>query len=220
MEPLDSLHLQMRLEGKQVIQPHWIRQVEDVPGEQLPLMLLAQFADGKQVAYYSEELSPGLQEELAAVTIEFPHVDSLLKLLKDRGMRCQAGHYRTYVFPSTPAEDGDVIRLSKDDQQVKAFGSGGFAENVYVLLRGGRIVSACVSAREDTRCGEAWVYTGPEHRGQGFAQQVVRAWARSLLGAGKVPFYSHKIENRASASLSRRLGLQPVFEEIAIEPAS
>jgi hypothetical protein len=51
-------------------------------------------------------------------------------------------------------------------------------------------------------------------------KQVVRAWARSLLEAGKVPFYSHKIENRASANLARRLGLQPVFEEIAIEPAS
>jgi hypothetical protein len=36
-------------------------------------------------------------------------------------------------------------------------------------------------------------------------KQVVRAWARSLLEAGKVPFYSHKIESRASAcSLSSK----------------
>jgi hypothetical protein len=51
-------------------------------------------------------------------------------------------------------------------------------------------------------------------------KQVVRAWARSLLEAGKVPFYSYKIENRALAGLAWRLGLQPVFEEIAIGPAS
>jgi len=37
-----------------------------------------------------------------------------------------------------------------------------------------------------------------------------------LMNAGKVPFYSHKVENVASASLARKLGLQPVFEEISI----
>jgi RimJ/RimL family protein N-acetyltransferase len=219
MDTLDSLHLQMRLEGKQVVEPHWIRQVEAVPGEALPLVLLAQLATGRQVAYYSENLPAGLQKELAAVTIEFPGVAPLLQLLKARGMPCEAGHYKTYVFPSLPAANGDVICLSKEEERVTAFGFGGFAGDVYAIVRDGNIVSACVSARENDRCGEAWVYTAPGHRGRGFAQQVVRAWARSLLEADKVPFYSHKIENRASASLARRLGLQPAFEEIAIEPA-
>ena len=220
MDPLDYLHLQMRLEGKQVVTPHWIRQAEAVPGEGMPPMLLAQLADGRQIAYYSEDLSPDLQQELAAGKIDFPYIDPLLQLLKARGMLCEPGHYKTYVFPSMPASDREVVCLSKDDASVKAFGFSGFAGDVYAIVRSGRVVSACVSARENAQCGEAWVYTDSDHRGQGFAQQVVRAWARSLLEADKVPLYSHKIENRASASLARRLGLQPVFEEIAIEPAS
>jgi predicted GNAT family acetyltransferase len=60
------------------------------------------------------------------------------------------------------------------------------------------------------------VYTNPEYRKQGFAQKVVNTWAGSLIDAGKVPFYSHKIENAASANLARKLGLRPVFEEISI----
>ena len=59
------------------------------------------------------------------------------------------------------------------------------------------------------------MYTSPDYRQRGFAQKAVNAWARGLIQAGKVPFYSHKIENAASANLARKLGLQPVFEEIA-----
>ncbi|HEY3475013.1 MAG TPA: GNAT family N-acetyltransferase [Anaerolineales bacterium] len=220
MRPLDYLHLQMRLEGKQVVDLDRIREVEAVPGEELPLILLAQLTDGKQITYYSEVMSPDLKEELASAEIDFTHIDPLLQLLKAHGMPCEAGHYKTYVFPSMPANDMEVVCLSKYEARVKAFGFGGFAGDVYAILRGGKIVSACVSARENGRCGEAWVYTDAEHRGQGLAQQVVRAWARSLLEAGKVPFYSHKIENRASAGLAQRLGLQPVFEEVAIELTS
>jgi predicted GNAT family acetyltransferase len=53
-----------------------------------------------------------------------------------------------------------------------------------------------------------------EYRHQGFAQRVVSAWAMRLISVGKVPFYSHKIQNIASTNLAKRLGLQPVFEEI------
>ena len=217
MDPLDYLHLQMRLDGKQVVEPHWIRQVEAVPGEELPLLLLARLADGKQVTYYSEALSPEVQEELSSTRFEFPHIDPLLHVLTAHGLPCEAGHYKTYVFPSMPATEQDVVCLSKDDPGVKAFGFSGFAGDVHAILRNQRIVSACVSARENDRCGEAWVYTDPEQRGRGFAQRVVRAWARSVLEAGKAPFYSHKIKNDASARLARRLGLQAIFEEIAIE---
>jgi predicted GNAT family acetyltransferase len=112
--------------------------------------------------------------------------------------------------------DPDVQCLSKQDARVKAFGFDGFAEQVYAVEQNGGLASACVSTRENHACGEAWVYSAPEYRRQGFAQRAVRAWARSLLEAGKVPFYSHSIKNEASASLARKLGLLPLFEEIAI----
>ena len=60
------------------------------------------------------------------------------------------------------------------------------------------------------------MYTAEAYRHQGFAQRVVNAWAERLMEQGKTPFYSQKIENLASASLAKKLGLQAVFEEIAI----
>jgi predicted GNAT family acetyltransferase len=95
-------------------------------------------------------------------------------------------------------------------------GFDSFTEDVFAIEQNGTLVSACVSTRENQECGEAWVYTIAEYRHRGCAQKVVKAWARSLMDAGKVPFYSHKMENEASASLARKLGLRPVFEEISI----
>lgn len=184
-------------------------------------MLIAQLAGGALVAYYDEALERNIQEELVVsfVDIEFPNIDPLREVLKKQSLQYGTGHYKTYVFPSITVHDEDVLCLSKHDQKVKEFGFDGFAEKVYAVERGGKIISACVSARENGTCGEAWVYTAPEYRQQGFAQRVVNVWARSLMRADKVPFYSHKIENTASANLAGRLKLHPVFEEIAISPA-
>jgi RimJ/RimL family protein N-acetyltransferase len=216
MDPLKVLHLQMRLEGKALVDERFMRQVEVVPGEERSLMLVAQLANGELVTYYEQGISLGLYKELTARQIEFPDIGSLLELLRSHHISFEVGHYRTYIFPSLPLKDMQVTRLSKHEPRVKAFGFDGFAEDVYGIEHGDKIVSACVSARENRDCGEAWVYTEAAYRHQGFAQKVVNAWAASLMEAGKVPFYSHKIENRASAGLAGKLGLQFVFEEIAI----
>lgn len=217
VEPIYYLHLQMRLEGKEVVEGRFIRELEVVPGEDVPLMLIAELATGKVVVYYDEALSRNLQESLAATAaIEFPNINPLLNVLKENNVPFEVGHYKTYVFPSIPVNDSDVHRLPKEDTRVKAFGFDGFAEQVYVIEGEGKVVSACVSTRENEKCGEAWVFTAPDHRHQGLARKVVSTWAGSLKRAGKIPFYSHKIDNLASANLAARLGLQPIFEEIAV----
>lgn len=182
------------------------------------MLLIAQPVDARVVVYYDEAISSDLKQALSVRVpeIEFPRIDPLLEVLRSRGVATQMGHYKTYVFASHPESDGDVLCLSKDDPAVKVFGFDGFAENVYAIKKNGAVISACVSARENEKCAEAWVSTAPEYRGKGFARKVVRAWAGSLIDAGKIPFYSHKIENTASANLAVKLGLQPVFEEIAI----
>ena len=218
MDPLTYLHLQMQLEGKALINEQFMRQVEAVPDEEMPLMLIAQLANEEVAAYYDEAISIDLQKELAAplLEIKFPEIDSLLNRLQSRGIQFEVRHYKTYMFPSQRSKDANVSHLQKHDPKIKTFGFDGFAENIYAIERNGSIVSACVSTRENEKCGEAWVYTHVQYRNQGFAQKVVNAWAGSLMENEKVPFYSHKIENVASASLARQLGLQPAFEEIAI----
>jgi RimJ/RimL family protein N-acetyltransferase len=218
MDPLTYLLLQMGLEGKGLVGEHTIRQVQNVPGEELPLLLLAQLADQKLVAYYSESLSSNLQTKLSASisSIEFPEITPIMAVLKLHNIRPDIDHYKTYLFPPQIRTNPEVICLSKHDPKAQAFGFDGFAEHVYAIEQSGRIISACVSVREDQNCGEAWVYTDPAYRRQGLANKVVSTWAHSLMRVGKVPFYSHKIENDASARLAEALGLQPVFEEISI----
>lgn len=171
---------------------------------------------GALIAYYDETMSLDLQKELVAGKMEFPDIDDLIKILLFHNVKFELGHYKTYLFASLPAKDEDVVCLSRHDSRAKAFGFDGLEENIYAIERNGVLVSACVSTRENDRCGEAWVYTNPEYRYQGLARKVVNAWARDLKNTGKVPFYSHNIENEASASLAKRLGLRPVFEEITI----
>ncbi len=221
MQPLATLHLQLRLEGKEIVNECFIREVEMIPGEDLPLLLIAQLANGTIVVYYDEAISPDLQGALAGniVNAKFATTDPLLDVLKQPNLPFEVSHYKTYVFTSMPLSDRDVHCFSKDHKIVKAFRFNGFAGQVYAIEREGNVVSACVSARENETCGEAWVYTAPDFRHQGLAQKVVNTWAGSLMRAGKLPLYSHKIENVASANLARTLGLQAVFEEISITRA-
>ncbi|HEX5837639.1 MAG TPA: GNAT family N-acetyltransferase [Anaerolineales bacterium] len=220
MNPIDYLHLQLRLEGKSVIGSTLLRQVEEVPGEEMPLLLIAQLSEGKSVAYVDEALNPGLQEELdrRVRSVQFPQIGPLLEFLNTENISFEARHYKTYLFPAHAAvfADEEVVCRSRQDPKVQAFGFGGFADWVYGIERGGKVVSACVSSRENDSCAEAWVFTDPAYRHHGLAQKVVCTWAKGLISSGRVPFYSHKMENNASASLARRLGLPPVFEEIVV----
>lgn len=220
MSLLDYLHLQLRLEGKKLVGNNRLTQVEVVPGEDIPLMLLAQLADQKMVIYFDEALQPKLYSELTKQihNISFPTINPLLDFLKTQSISFEVGHYKTHIFSPhfSDSVNTDVVCHSKHDSKIQAFGFDGFAEQVYAIERNGKIVSACVSIRENEFCGEAWVFTELEHRNLGFAQKVASAWAHGLISTGKVPFYSHKIENLASANLAKRLELQPVFEEIVI----
>ena len=220
MDLLHYLHLQLRLEGKSPVDHDRLRQVEIVPEEEMPLILIAQLADDQIIAYYDETLPSELHIELSKriQNVIFPKIEPLLNVLKTQSISFEVGHYKTYLFPShfVDLSNDNVTVLHKQDPNVQAFGFDGFAEQVYAIERQSRIISACVSTRENEFCGEAWVYTDPEFRNRGNAQKVVGIWAKSLISARKVPFYSHKIQNDASANLAKRLGLQPVFEEIVV----
>lgn len=220
MDTIDQLRLQLRLEGKVVVGENSLRQVEVVPGEEMPFMVVASLPTRELVAYYNEALPGGLRAELdrQVRSMDFPNISPLVDILRAQDPNLEIGYFKTFTLPKRyiDATLDEVAILHKTDPKVKAFGFDGFAEQVHAIAQDGRIVSACVSARENGSCGEAWVYTDENHRHRGFARKVVGAWAKGLLSAGKVPFYSHKVENLASAELAKRLGLVPAFEEIII----
>jgi len=230
MHPLTYLHFQMQLEGMVVVDDRLTRDAQAVPDsdtstgsvQRLPLMMIARLTTQEVVAYYHESMETGLQKKLAARIdrLQFPQVDPLLEMLTSHGLQAETAHYLTYVFPpnSTNSTDRMVLRYPKQDARIQAFGFNGFTEHVYGIEQEGRVVSACVSTRENELCAQAWVETAPEYRKQGLAGKVVNAWAKSLMATGKIPFYSHRSDNTPSASLAKRLELQFIFEEINISP--
>ena len=221
MHPLTYLHFQLQLEGM-IVEDHRLMKDGQAPGpepvKQSPWLVLARLTTQELVAYYDESLEAGLRKKLEARLdkIQFPHVEPLLEVLNAHGRKAQAEHFVTYVFPpySANAADRMVLRYRKQDPRVQAFGFDGLGEHVFGIEQDGRVVSACVSSRENELCAEAWVQTAPEHRRQGLAGKVVRAWAKSLMDTGKIPFYSHAAGNQESAGLATKLGLQAIFEEI------
>ncbi len=220
VDSLGYLHIQMELEGLRLNQEGLIV----APGpesDNQPLVIIAKTMDGRTVMYLHEILPVGLQEELSVreSQVSFSNIDALLNLLDAYDIQYKVGHYKTYVFPECCAE-ADTRRVTcfqRDDPKIKSFGFDKLADKIYTVEQDGVILSACASVRQDARCAESWVFTAPEHRRRGLAQLVVTAWAKNVVQDGIVPFYSHKMDNRASANLANRLGLIPVFEEIGIE---
>jgi hypothetical protein len=218
MQPLDYLYAQMHLEGKGLAPPDRLTRLPTVEDD-VPLVLVAQLADATTKVFFGELLTAVMQEQfiLHVQALQFPLVTPIRQVLHAYGIRTQLGHFRTYLFPTHVSNtDAPIQEYRPDDLEIRAFDFAGFGTPIFAIEQAGQILSACVSVRENDQCGEAWVYTAPEYRHQGLARNVVTAWAQSLLGVGKIPFYSHKIDNHGSAGLAHRLGLVPIFEEISI----
>jgi hypothetical protein len=81
----------------------------------------------------------------------------------------------------------------------------------------GELVAMCASTRENDEAAEAWVKTLPEFRRRGYARAAVAGWAGSVLADGKLAFYSHRADNRASQALALGLGLTPYIEDVAFD---
>jgi GNAT superfamily N-acetyltransferase len=149
-------------------------------------------------------------------------IEYAVEVFNSFGIGTKSGHFRTYMFPDNfaNADFGNVRCFSQDDPRIVAFGFSGFAEKVYAIEQEGIILSTCISSRQNSESAEAWVFTHPDHRQKGLAQQVVTAWSGNLQREGIIPFYSHELENSNSANLARKLKLVHIFDETVIEKAA
>lgn len=218
MKPVDYLSLQMQLEGLKMSGGNFVTRAS--PGvDEFPLVLQAHTSDGQELVRFDDTLPSALHDQLTAGNLPSFKIESAIAVFGLFGISTKVGHFRTYIFPDSFATAGTsiVTCFSQDDPKVVAAGFNGCVGKIYATEQAGRIVSACVSTRQNALAAEAWVFTHPDYRRKGFARQVVTAWAGSLQRAGLVPFYSHEVENTKSASLANRLKLVHVFDETVIE---
>lgn len=89
-----------------------------------------------------------------------------------------------------------------------------FPGEQFAVVVDGVVASTCESARESAVAAEAWVRTIPSASRRGYATRVTAAWARDVRRRGKIPFYSHARENRASAGVARALDLVPFLDDV------
>ena len=105
---------------------------------------------------------------------------------------CEEVYSRTvHVFTHVPDVDGPVAR-SQDGR--------------WCVQVDGQIVSEAWSAAENELAASVRVDTLRAFRGRGLAGNVVAAWVHQILESGRTPFYTHAIDNHASAALARKLG--------------
>ena len=214
----DYLYAQMELEGIQVSDTNLITRIHPEV-EDFPLVLMACIRDKKKLLFFDDTLSPALIKKLAARNLDSFGITSIAEELHSNGIETKLNNFKTYAFPENFVDRAaqKVKCLHSDDPKVLDYGFGGLAEKVFAIENNGKIISACVSSRQNEKAAESWVLTAPEHRGQGLALQVVTAWAGSVLQDGKIPFYSHAVENIASYKVADKLRLVHLFDETVLE---
>ncbi len=218
MKPVDLLKLQMELEGIKVQDDTFITRL-DPDVTEFPLVLFASTSDKQKLIYFDCTLSPDLSNKLISSDLNSFNVESAIETFATFGVNTKSDSFRTYTFPDNIviADDRKVKIFKQDDPKVIAYGFNGMANEIYAIEEDGRLISACVSARQNKKCAEAWVFTDPNHRRKGFARQVVMSWAAHSQHNGIIPFYSHEIRNTSSANLAGKLNLLHIFDETVIE---
>jgi GNAT acetyltransferase len=194
-----------------------------IPGpdpDDVPRVYIAQHRQG-YVACYRHDLPSEIRHALQALPVRRCFTDyALVQHILATMARCESLHVgKSYVFPMpiNSSRYPAVTRLDETHTAVVAH----FDPDIIIPLRAvygviveGELAAVCMSSRENHHSGEAWVYTTLKYRRHGYARQVTLAWAASLLRQGKTPFYSHTLENQASASLARSLGLHQYVADV------
>jgi RimJ/RimL family protein N-acetyltransferase len=120
-----------------------------------------------------------------------------------------------YVFPeaitSSPSgvvaitkENADILRADFEDWLADVKDDVPFT----AVVREGRVLSVCYSARVTSAAHEAGVETLREFRGRGLASDACVGWAYLVQKLGCRPLYSTSYDNIASQNVARKMGLR------------
>jgi hypothetical protein len=118
-----------------------------------------------------------------------------------------------YCFPDEIDDPTDIVRITRRNAAVLR---PGFTDMVprlessqpcVAVVKSGRVVSLCCSARMSSRAHEAGVETLRGYRGRGFAANAVAGWAMAVRELGRRPLYSTSWENISSQRVAAKLGL-------------
>jgi RimJ/RimL family protein N-acetyltransferase len=206
--------LQLELECKRIEGRDTIVRVPCGHPDEISRCLIT-YIDGAYGVYYRYDLPATTRARLAAVPAERLFVDRerVGEILAADAPCKSIWVGKTYRFPEilVPELRTHAVRLNdRRHADVLARYEGGTVIGervVYGVIADGQVVAACEASRENDQAAEAWVRTVPAYRRRGYAREVTAAWAYAIQQQGKIPFYSHAVDNDASAAVARSLGL-------------
>lgn len=216
MNTLDLITLHLHLECKKINARGDLVPVPCPNPDSVPRFYVAQHADtGEFSRFPRHDIAPELREALMALAPEeaLHQHERVKRILEPFGASEEFYYGKSYICPDTFGQDDhpDVIQLEEAhrplveeyDPRLRVS-----RDAIFAVIVEGHIVSTCESARENGMAAEAWVRTLHDYRGRGLAKQVTAAWAANAWTNGKVPFYTHRMENQASEGVARGLGMR------------
>jgi hypothetical protein len=118
-----------------------------------------------------------------------------------------------YVFPKDFKASSHAIEITNvnkgilQDDFPELLSHWEWRRPCFVIIREGKPVSVCCSARKSAVAAEANVETLEAFRGRGYGVESVNAWAMSIKREGLIPLYSTAWDNFSSQAIARKLKL-------------
>jgi hypothetical protein len=204
MRQIDLIHLQISLEY-QLDLNGWLVPFPD--STEQSFYIVYHYSQG-YVPYFNHLLPSKARLELLKLgpKAAFNQPAEVIKLISEYHQPCEGGDeaFRSGYISSMPLLD-----------ELPMFT---WEREAWVIKINRRVVSKAISIRENADCAEAYVETHPDFRNKGYGRQTVTAWARDILNSGRVPFYSYRLSNTASASLASRIGVIRFADVVVFEP--
>jgi len=198
--PLTLLHQQLALERKGVDGAGRLYRLPGENPDDMAPLLAARLVDGRYVTYFRDDVPETVIAGLRTLTAEQLYHDHT-QVLGILGASGSAWCGSTYFFSRIPLPEEHPLVVQRD--------------NKFGVEVDGLTAAEAWSSRSTDFAAELAVETLPAFRRRGYGRQVCAAWASDQLAAGRVAFYSHSLENLASAALARSLGVEHIFDIVA-----
>jgi hypothetical protein len=169
--------------------------------EGLPRLLVSHFGND-HATFFRHDLSPSLRAELAS--------------LGPRTLMTDEAFVRAFLDRERPSDKVYRIRWYTIGRmpEPSEYPDVTVVDGRHVILVDGVEAAWARTDCEIDGAAEVSIETLPQFRRRGFARQVTASWAASVLGAGKVAYYSHLIDNTPSAAVAASLGLAHLSDEV------
>ncbi|WP_353057191.1 MULTISPECIES: kasugamycin N-acetyltransferase AAC(2')-IIb [Paenibacillus] len=194
---------------------------EPWPGEaSAPRFFLGRTTDGTAICRFRHDVPEKLIAQLQELCADEPSVQDFqtkpkhLKAYKNllQGERISTGP--CYLIPQVASPSMQVISLTRNyitewlpDDFEWLVSEIDYAQPCVALVSDNQVVSICRSVRITSQAHEAGLETLEPYRGRGYATAVVAGWATAVRQIGRLPLYSTFMDNMASQSVARKLGL-------------